>query len=426
MKTSKTLSIVMAVAVLSCAGGMAQAVGLQWDFWHDGAGDANGWTTLMGYPAGFRSGDGGGVGPDGPTQREPGYAWDNQHPNFLFESPAFNFDGTTIDGTNALRIVSAGGQGQQSGSIAPYANPGAIPAANTTTNGLKGWAFLNTTTGQYDAAVFKPNNGGHTMNMTAAQLTSAGVDLGQEYRLHFYETDHGGWGWTQLNEVLIAGNTGPTIHEIGGDGVIGIDTLTGTQGNETYGAGPTGAKYVRVVQNVNDTFQVAELQVFQTGTGTNVALGGTASAKDNYQNNASLPARAKDGNTELMIYFSGGVTSWEALGPDSEYYKVKLVYDPVAASADFYINDSSVAIQNDLMPGATGATVQRVWWGQQDNGDQSRGNVYWNSVILNILTDPVCGDLGHPQPIGDLDGNCVVDIIDVTLMAAHWLERTFP
>ena len=136
--------------------------------------------------------------------------------------------------------------------------------------------------------------------------------------------------------------------------------------------------------------------------------------------------RAKDGNTELMIYFSGGVTSWEALGPDSEYYKVKLVYDPVAASADFYINDSSVAIQNDLMPGATGATVQRVWWGQQDNGDQSRGNVYWNSVILNILTDPVCGDLGHPQPIGDLDGNCVVDIIDVTLMAAHWLERTFP
>ncbi len=87
-----------------------------------------------------------------------------------------------------------------------------------------------------------------------------------------------------------------TIH-VGGENTIGTDTRTGEQGNEETAPGVAGARFVRVLQNVNDTFQVAELQIFETGTGTNVALAGTATAKDNYQNNALLPARTNDNNT---------------------------------------------------------------------------------------------------------------------------------
>jgi len=298
MKKHLLFQAAAVLALLTLASGASQAA-LIWDFW-DGAANDNGWTTILGYEtpprAGYTSNDGGGVGPTGPSTYGGDRAWNNVHPNFLFESPAFNFDGSTLDGTNVLQIVSSGGSGQQGGSVAPYANPAAIPTGNSTSSGLKGWAFLNTASGQYDATFFKPNNNtGDVMNLTAAQLTAAGMDLGNQYKMHFYETDDGSWGWTQLNGVSIAGNTGPVTLHVGGDGTIGTESLTGTQSNAVTGGGVLGAKTIRVVQNVNDSFQVAELQIF-SGT-TNVALTGSASAKDNYQNNTSLPGRTNDGNT---------------------------------------------------------------------------------------------------------------------------------
>jgi len=322
-----TLVGLMTIGLILALAGPAQAE-LNWDFWHDGAGDPNGWTLLMGYDdgtQGYRDGDGGGVGPDGPTTNGANFAWDHQHPNFLFESPAFNFDGSTLDGTNVLRIVSNGGEGQQGGSISPYNNPGEIPAADTATNGLKGWAFLNTSTNQYDATLFKTGNGAATQDFTGAALTTAGVNLSQEYRLHFYETDHGGWGWTQLNEVNIAGNMGPVTHEVGGDNTIDTETLTGTQGNETYGGGITGARFVRVVQNLGETFQVAELQAFETGTGINKAeqsQGGVATAKDNAH--GGVPPRANDGNTNMQW---GGGSIWHSGSTTGTWLQIELAAD---------------------------------------------------------------------------------------------------
>lgn len=100
----------------------------------------------------------------------------------------------------------------------------------------------------------------------------------------------------QAVEAQMVASLASTVH-VGGENTIGTNTQTGVKANETYTPGVDGAKYIRVVQNVNDTFQVAELQAFETGTGTNVALAGTATAKDNYGNNSSLPGRAIDGNT---------------------------------------------------------------------------------------------------------------------------------
>lgn len=39
---------------------------------------------------------------------------------------------------------------------------------------------------------------------------------------------------------------------------------------------------------------------------------------------------------------------------------------------------------------------------------------------------PVCGDVNHPYPIGDVDKNCIVDLGDLAMMSQHWLEDNRP
>jgi streptogramin lyase len=52
-----------------------------------------------------------------------------------------------------------------------------------------------------------------------------------------------------------------------------------------------------------------------------------------------------------------------------------------------------------------------------------------NSPVLYDLTikpSPCCGDSGHPYPPGDVNKDCKVDFMDLTLMASHWLQCTAP
>ena len=39
---------------------------------------------------------------------------------------------------------------------------------------------------------------------------------------------------------------------------------------------------------------------------------------------------------------------------------------------------------------------------------------------------PQCGDPEHPYPLGDLNQNCRVDLLDLAILALHWLECTAP
>jgi len=41
-------------------------------------------------------------------------------------------------------------------------------------------------------------------------------------------------------------------------------------------------------------------------------------------------------------------------------------------------------------------------------------------------SDPDCGDIGFPYPIGDLTEDCIVDIFDLGVLALHWLEDNNP
>ena len=37
-----------------------------------------------------------------------------------------------------------------------------------------------------------------------------------------------------------------------------------------------------------------------------------------------------------------------------------------------------------------------------------------------------CGDVNHPYPVGDVNQDCNVNVLDFALMASHWLDCTYP
>lgn len=45
------------------------------------------------------------------------------------------------------------------------------------------------------------------------------------------------------------------------------------------------------------------------------------------------------------------------------------------------------------------------------------------SVQIEIVEGPYCGDANHPYPAGDLNHDCKVNLLDLVILASHWLER---
>jgi beta propeller repeat protein len=58
-----------------------------------------------------------------------------------------------------------------------------------------------------------------------------------------------------------------------------------------------------------------------------------------------------------------------------------------------------------------------VVWGDTRNGD---ADVYMARRV------GCCGDAEHPYPLGDLNHDCRVDILDLAILGSHWLECTAP
>ena len=176
-----------------------------WDFW-DGSGQSNDWVVLNGN-AWYLSSNGGGV--DSANSGGTGHSGDGGHPTFLFESPVFKFNGGTVNGTHTIRFSMSTGAGDQTGGGPDFATPAAVVAYNggdANSTGEKGLAFYNLDTLVYDAVYFHccDNNGTETFELTAADLTAAGVDLSATYALNYYDNDSGSWGWTVLNWIDIS------------------------------------------------------------------------------------------------------------------------------------------------------------------------------------------------------------------------------
>lgn len=187
---------------------------INWDF---GALNLQGWSVINGA-AFLRAGDGDGITP---ANAGGGFAHDPAHVNFLVRSPVFHFDGGTLDGTNAIMVEFAGGNGNQSGnlSLANFPNPAAAigyNGGNTNSGGVKAVGVLDLTTNSYLGFIIDPSDGNTplSVSLTPAQLSAMGVLPGTAYRLDFFENDDGGWGWSQLNSIMVAGSLGaPPVPE---------------------------------------------------------------------------------------------------------------------------------------------------------------------------------------------------------------------
>jgi hypothetical protein len=70
---------------------------------------------------------------------------------------------------------------------------------------------------------------------------------------------------------------------------------------------------------------------------------------------------------------------------------------------------------------------------------QNFKNLLYAGIVALILTEcpqvtkgadsnsvPRCGDPNHPYPVGDLNQDCRVDLLDLAILASHWLEDHTP
>ena len=62
-------------------------------------------------------------------------------------------------------------------------------------------------------------------------------------------------------------------------------------------------------------------------------------------------------------------------------------------------------------------------WRNPSMGMQLEGIV--GETIIGYAV-PQCGDPNHPYPLGDLNQDCRVDLLDLSILALHWLECTAP
>ena len=97
--------------------------------------------------------------------------------------------------------------------------------------------------------------------------------------------------------------------------------------------------------------------------------------------------------------------NYDAIGPITVNI---FIWEPVCKQRQ--ISDSGCAftpkIYNDI-----------VVWMDERNG---------NRDIYMAMIGGCCGDAEHPYPVGDLNHDCRVNIVDLAILASHWLECTAP
>ena len=176
--------------------------------------DLDGWTNTLGSSVPVVGGRGASVGGGGGPGQE-----DGPHPNLVFSSPAF-----FLDPTGDLTFQLRGGEGKGDvPSTTLYTNLSQIPNAESTTAGEQGFGLRRVSDGAYVINGQKPNEGNDWQTITISQAQLAPfVQPGVAYQFDLFETRHGGWGHTEIDDVSIPGTVVP---EPGTFGVLTVAAL---------------------------------------------------------------------------------------------------------------------------------------------------------------------------------------------------------
>jgi len=122
---------------------------------------------------------------------------------------------------------------------------------------------------------------------------------------------------------------------------------------------------------------------------------------------------------------SGGMVSWKELAD-----RVAVSWENVPQFGESDSNTFQVEMFFDgriqiswLSVGASDAIVG-LSEGQNVPGDYVES--HFTSDYGDCIYEPVCGDINHPYPEGDLNEDCIVDMGDLNIVLANWLECTKP
>ena len=163
--------------------------------------DPDGWINTLGASVPVEGGRGASVGGGGGPGQE-----DGPHPNLVFSSPQF-FLNPTGDLIYSLR--GGEGAGDQPSANLPT-NLSQIPNAESTPGGVQGVGLRRVSDGAYVITRQKPNEGNDWQPLTITQAELAPfVQAGTAYQFDLFETRHGGWGHTEIDDVSIPGTLVP-------------------------------------------------------------------------------------------------------------------------------------------------------------------------------------------------------------------------
>ncbi|HUU92935.1 MAG TPA: PA14 domain-containing protein, partial [Phycisphaerae bacterium] len=244
----------------------------------------------------------------------------------LTTAAALTIDGTldagSISSDSALTVNGAVNAGSLTTSAAITAN-GTVDAgniSNTALTTLGSGGLLRAGGGGIQAVT---TLGNATVEVNTGTLTA--TDLNLAAGMTFTKDGDGALRFTSGSNTIDSTN----IVKVQGGGELFMQAASNPLGGGDLildggifavrgGAAPlVGAMYVKVLQNLNEPLNMAEVQVFETGTGDNVALDITGSvASQSSTGSGGLAPRAIDGNTSgvwtdgSVQHTTAGVGEW--------------------------------------------------------------------------------------------------------------------
>ena len=162
--------------------------------------DISGWTAVVGSAGAHNQGAGDEALSAGRTTGD--YAHDNAHTNCLVSSPAFKLDRSGDPITfNLQGGMKSGSQAANTNLLPVNVSEVLVVGMSSNATGVQGVGLRRVDTGDYVWTASKSANGGSQ----DFSMSTTGLD-DTAYVFDFFDTYSGGWGWLDLDDVVIPGN----------------------------------------------------------------------------------------------------------------------------------------------------------------------------------------------------------------------------
>ena len=153
----------------------------------------------------------------------------------------------------------------------------------------------------------------------------------------------------------------------------------------------------------------------------------------NEQDDLGIAKLACNGTTNDWSFFVADASNVMQPVAGAEHFSIDdwtdfaIHYKAASETLDFWIDESGsdpCRVAQDVVVGPGRYDVDYVQLEWLRAGTDHARNI--NVSQADTGAPPVCGDLWHVPPPGDLDGDCWVRLSDLAILSNHWLTCTAP